>query len=87
MVMEKRTEDDRPREGTQLPVVELDRLPALVRPVVLAAALGVSTKTLRRREGVDGFPAADRGPGRRALYNREAVKRWLRRQLHEPGRN
>jgi DNA-binding transcriptional MerR regulator len=56
---------------------ELDKLALLVAPKVLAAALGVHAKTLRRWEVLRGFPAAKRGPGQRALYNREAVRAWL----------
>ncbi len=81
---EKSARRDRSREDAKLPVVALDKLPEWVRPIVLAHTLGISTKILKRREGVDGFPFAIRGPGRRALYPRKAVKNCLRRQESGP---
>jgi hypothetical protein len=74
-----------PQGAAMLRMDELDRLPLLVTPKALAAALGVNAKTLRRWEMLRGFPAAKRGPGQRALYNREAVRAWLLTQ--ESNRN
>ncbi len=74
-----------PQEASRLSMEELDRVPLLVTPKAIAAALGVHAKTLRRWEALRGFPPARRGPGQRARYNREAVRAWLVTQA--PGRN
>jgi predicted DNA-binding transcriptional regulator AlpA len=43
----------------------------------LAGALGISTRTLDRMRNDRGFPKPFTPPGRRPLWSRPAVDRWL----------